>query len=153
MISEKNDEKLLSFSDRAKDELEKFNWFFIDFLRYSFGREKVISTVIEREYTPDKIWWIYFAYQLTGFYMIKGFTERYFLTDYSYILENHIYFVNPPDYWLLTLYPECFALIAPWRYCLLNTKVIYYTYISHIITLQVHYLQKERNRFHSEILL
>ena len=29
---------------------------------------------------------------------IGGFTERYFLTDYSYILENHFYFVNVPDY-------------------------------------------------------
>ena len=30
--------------------------------------------------------------------MLRGFTERYFLTDYSYILENHFYFVNVPDY-------------------------------------------------------
>ena len=30
--------------------------------------------------------------------MIRGFTERYFLTGYSYILENHFYFVNAPDY-------------------------------------------------------
>ena len=45
MISEKkNDEKL---------EFEKFNCFFIDFLRYGFGRIKVISTVVEREYTLD----------------------------------------------------------------------------------------------------
>ena len=36
--------------------------------------------------------------QLTDFYMLRGFTERYFLTDYSYILENHFYFVNVPDY-------------------------------------------------------
>ena len=43
MISEKNDEKLLSFSDRVKAEFEKFNCLFVDFLRYSFGRIKVIS--------------------------------------------------------------------------------------------------------------
>ena len=34
-------------------EFGKFYCFFIDFLRYSFGRIKVISTVVEREYTPD----------------------------------------------------------------------------------------------------
>ena len=79
-------------------EFEKFNCFFIDFLRYSFGRIKVISTVVEREYTPDINWQICFAYQLTDFYMLRGFTERYFLTDYSYILENHFYFVNVPGY-------------------------------------------------------
>ena len=90
-----------SYSDfliEQKTEFEKFNYFFVDFLRYSFGRIKVISTVVEREYTPDINWQICFAYQLTDFYMLRGFTERYFLTDYSYILENHFYFVNVPDY-------------------------------------------------------
>ena len=86
------------FHIEQKMEFEKFNCFFIDFLRYSFGRIKVISTVVEREYTPDITWQICFAYQLTGFYMIRGFTEPYFLTDYSYILKNHFYFVNAPDY-------------------------------------------------------
>ena len=80
-------------------EFVKFNCFFIDFLRYSFGRIKVISTLIETEYTPDITWQICFVYQLTGFYMIKGFAERYFLTDCYYILENHFYFVNAPDYY------------------------------------------------------
>ena len=70
-------------------EFEKFNSFFIDFLRYSFGRIKVISTVVEREYTPGITRQICFADQLTGFYMIRGFTERYFLTGYSYVFENH----------------------------------------------------------------
>ena len=81
-----------------KMEFEKFNCFFINFLRYSFGTIKVNSIVVEREYTPDKNWQICFAYQLTDFYMLRGFTEWYFLTDYSYILENHFYFVNVPDY-------------------------------------------------------
>ena len=36
-----------------KVEFVKFNSFFIDFLRYSLGRIKVLSTVVEREYTPD----------------------------------------------------------------------------------------------------
>ena len=47
--------------------------------------------MIEREYAPDITRQICFAYQLTGFYMIGGFTERYFLTDYSYILEKHLF--------------------------------------------------------------
>ena len=34
-------------------EFKKFNCFFVDFLRNNFGRIKVISTVIEKEYTPD----------------------------------------------------------------------------------------------------
>ena len=53
---------------------------------------------MEREYTPDITRQITFAYQLAGFYMIRGFTERYCLTNYSHILQNHFYFVNAPDY-------------------------------------------------------
>ena len=41
------------FHIEQRMEFEKFNSFFIDFLRCSFGRIKVISTVTEREYTPD----------------------------------------------------------------------------------------------------
>ena len=75
-------------------EFENFNCFFIDFLRL-----KVISTVVEREYTSDTTWQICFAYQLADLYMIRGSTERYFLTDYySYVLENHFYFVNASGY-------------------------------------------------------
>ena len=48
MISEKKNEKLLSFHIEQK--------MVFDFLRYSFGRIKVISTVVEREYTPDITW-------------------------------------------------------------------------------------------------
>ena len=81
-----------------KIEFDKFNCFFIDFLRYSFGRIKIISTVPERKYTPVITWQISFAYQLTDFYRLIGFTEQCFLTDYSYILENHFYFVNVPAY-------------------------------------------------------
>ena len=84
------------FHTEQKMEFEKFNCFFVGFLRSSFGRIKVMSTVVEREYLPDITQHICFAYQLTGFYMIRGFTERYFLTDYSYILENHFHFVNAP---------------------------------------------------------
>ena len=36
-------------------------------LRSSFGR-KVMSAVVEREYTPDITRYICFAYQLTGLY-------------------------------------------------------------------------------------
>ena len=47
MINKKeNPEKLLSFSHREKMEFEKFNWFFVDFLRQSFGRIKVISALV-----------------------------------------------------------------------------------------------------------
>ena len=59
---------------------------------------KVISTVVEREYTPDTTRQIEFEKFLYGFYMIRGFTERYFLTDYGHILENHFYLVNELDY-------------------------------------------------------
>ena len=36
-------------------EFEKFNCFFVDFLRHSFGRMKVISTVVERVYTRHNL--------------------------------------------------------------------------------------------------
>ena len=69
MISEKKkDEKLLSFHTEQKMEFEKFNCFFVGFLRSSFGRIKVMSTVVEREYTPDITRHNDFAYQLTGLY-------------------------------------------------------------------------------------
>ena len=61
-------------------------------------RIKLISTVAKRDYTPDTTWQICFAFQLTGFYVIRGFTEQYFLRDFRYILEKHFYFVNAPDY-------------------------------------------------------
>ena len=86
MISEKMMKSYSVFHIQRKTEFEKFNCFFVDFLRYSFGR--IISTVVEKEYTPDKTRQISFAYQLTRLYMIRGFAERYFLIDYSYILEN-----------------------------------------------------------------
>ena len=94
----------LVFHIYQKTESEKFKCFLVDFLRYNFGRIKVISTMVEKEYTPDITRQICFADQLTGFSMIRGFAERYFLTGYSYILENHFYFVNAPDY-----FPESFV--------------------------------------------
>ena len=57
---------------------EKFHCFFVDFLRSSFGRIKVMSTVVEREHKPVTTRHTYYTYQLTGFYMIRGLTERYF---------------------------------------------------------------------------
>ena len=84
------------FHKEQKMEFGKFNCFFVDFLRYSFRRKKVISAVVKRSYTPDII--ICFAYNLTSLCMIRGFTERYFLTDYGYVLENHFFFVNEPSY-------------------------------------------------------
>ena len=64
----------------------------------------------EREYTPDITWQICFVYQLTAFYKIRGFTERYFLTDYSYFLENHFYFVNASEYCLKRSLPRIFCV-------------------------------------------
>ena len=99
------------FRIEQKMEFGKFNSFLIDFLRFSFVKMKIISTVVEREYTPDITWQICLTCQFTGFYMTRGFIERYFLTDYIYILENHFYFVNVPDYcfkpslsWILNSY-------------------------------------------------
>ena len=71
MISEKKIKMMKSFSvfhTEQKMEFEKFNWFFIGFLRSSSGRIKVMSTLVEREYTPDITRHICFAYQLTGLY-------------------------------------------------------------------------------------
>ena len=75
MISEKKWWKVAVFLMEQKMEFEKFNCFFVDFLGCSFGRIKVMSTVVEREYTPGIT---RFTYQLTGFY-IRGSTEQYFL--------------------------------------------------------------------------
>ena len=60
------------FHIEQKMEFEKFNCFF--FIRL---------------YTRQK---------LSDFYILRSFTERCFLTDYSYILENHFYFENVSDY-------------------------------------------------------
>ena len=98
------------FHIEQKMEFEKFNCSFIDFLRYSFERIKVILTVVERDYTPYINWQFCFAYQLTDFYMLRGFTGRYFLIDYSYILENHFYFVNKPDYCFKTSLSRIFCV-------------------------------------------
>ena len=153
MINKKKMMKSYSvFHIEQKMEFEKFNCFFVDFLRYRFGRIKVISNVVEREYTPDITRQIFFAYQLTGFYMIRGFTERYFLTSYSYILESHFYFVYAPN---------CYFKLSLSRIFCVNSSVKalspLYLYIqrsfdpsiSHFIALNVHYLQREKNRFRS----
>ena len=131
-------------------ELEKFSCFFIDFLRHSFGRIKIISTVVERDYTLDKNCQIGFAYQLTDFYILRSFTERYFLTDYSYILENHFYFVNVSDYCFKPSLSRIFFLNS-------SVKVLSPQYIgpsahifrtSSVCTLIV-YRKKEIGRFRS----
>ena len=68
MISKKIMKSCSVFHTEQKMEFEKFNYFFIEFLRSSFGRIKVMPTVVEREYTPDITRHICFAYQLTGLY-------------------------------------------------------------------------------------
>ena len=64
MISEKKIMKKSCsvFHTEQKMEFEKFNCFFVGFLRFSFGRIKVMSTVVEREYTADITRRICFAY-------------------------------------------------------------------------------------------
>ena len=66
--------------------------------------------MVERVYAPDMTWQICFAFQLIGFYMIRGFTEWYFLTDYSYILENHCYFINAPNYCFKSFFSRIFCV-------------------------------------------
>ena len=52
-----------------------------------------------------------FANQLTGFYMIRDFTERYFLTDYNFIFSLNVVIIGifkhiriiKEDIWVLTL--------------------------------------------------
>ena len=51
-----------------KMEFEKFNCFFDGFLRSNFGRIKIMSTVVEWDYTPAITQNNCFAYQLTGLY-------------------------------------------------------------------------------------
>ena len=99
MIKKKMMKSCSVFQIEQKMEFEKFNCFFINYLRNIFGRIKVISIVVERKYTLDITLQICFAYQLTDFYMLRSFTERYFLKNYIYILENHFFFVNILDYY------------------------------------------------------
>ena len=138
------------FHIEQKMKSKKFNCFFVNFLRYSFRRIKFISTVIERKYTLDITQQICFAYQLTGFYMIRWFTERYYLINYSYILENHFYFVNAPDYCFKSSLFRIFRVnssvkvLSP-RYKGPSTHI----FCTLLLCWYVHSLQKERNRFHS----
>ena len=86
------------FHTEQKMEFEKFNCFFIDFLRYSFVRIKsYFDRGWKRVYTRHNLTDL-LCISLTDFYMIKGLTEWYFLTYYRYILENHFYFANAPGY-------------------------------------------------------
>ena len=52
------------FYIKQKVELKKFNCFFAGFLKQSFLRMKVIQTVVESEYTPDRRRQICFPYQV-----------------------------------------------------------------------------------------
>ena len=60
-------------------EFEKFNYFFVDFLRSK--RTIDMSTVVEREYTPDITRHIGFAYQLTGLY-----NKRFYWTVFPIVI-------------------------------------------------------------------
>ena len=120
------------FQIKQKMEFGSFIAFFVNFLRYSFGRIKVILIMVEREYIPDITRQIFFAYQLTGFNMIRSFIERYFLTSYcSYILENHFYFVYAPDYCFKPSLSRIFCVNSSLQYCFLDTKVFRPIYFAH----------------------
>ena len=141
------------FYIEQKMEFEKFSCFFADFLRYRFGRIRVMSIGAEREYTPNVTRQICFEYQLTDFYMIRGFTERYFLTDYIHILENQFYFCKCARLLFLTFFIQNFWCKQLRKSIASQIRKPFDPSFSHIIAMQVHYLQKERNRFRSYILL
>ena len=98
------------FHIEQKTEFEKFNCFFVNFLRCNFGRIKVILTVVKRENTPDIARQICLSYQLTGLYRRRGFTERYFLK--VIFLKTTFISLMLPNIVLNRLYPEHFAKIA-----------------------------------------
>ena len=64
------------FHIEQKLEFEKFNCFFVDFFRPSFARIKVISTVVEREYTPGITRHICFSYHYLRSLLIKRNRSR-----------------------------------------------------------------------------
>ena len=53
--------------------------------------------MVEREYAPDTPT-VLLCISVDWSLRDRGFTERYFPADYSYILESHFYFVIAPDY-------------------------------------------------------
>ena len=115
------------FHIEQKMEFEKFNCFF--FIRL---------------YTRQK---------LSDFYILRSFTERYFLTDYSYILENHFYFVNVSDYCFKPSLSRIFFLNCKnCKSIVSSIKRSFDPCISHIIALHVNCLQKERNRQVSQLI-
>ena len=78
-------------------EFEKFNCFFIDFLRL-LENESYFDRGWKRVYTRHNLTDL-LCISIAYFYMIRESTEPYFLTDYSYILENHIYILNASGYY------------------------------------------------------
>ena len=77
----------------------EFNCFLIDFFKIQFWENKTyFDRGLKRLYARHNLTNLLCIYYLIGFYMIRDFIERYFLTDNSFILENHFYSVNAPDY-------------------------------------------------------
>ena len=103
-----------------------------------------MSTVVEREDTPDITRHICFAYQLTGFYMIKGFTERYFLQLY---LRKALLFRKCARLLFQTFFIQNLLCKQLRKSIVTSIRISFDPYISHIIAMHVHYLQKERNGF------
>ena len=80
--------------------------------------------------------------------MIRGLTEQYFPTDYSYILENHFYLINELDY--------CFKLSLSRIACVnssLEVLSLQYevpsTHIFHTLLCTFIIYRKKENRFRS----
>ena len=127
-------------------EFEKFNSFFIDFLRYNLGRMKVISTVVGREYTPNITWQI----SLASIYWLL-YDKRFYLTVFPDRLQ--LYFRKPllfckcsrslfETFFILSILCKqlCKSIVCSIRRSLKRCILC-------IIALHVDYLQKERNRF------
>ena len=75
-----------------------------------------------------------------------SFAEWYFLTDYSYILENHFYFVNVPGYCFEPSLSRIFCVNNSVKELLLHTKVIRPIYFAYHCFARSLFAEKKRNR-------
>ena len=143
MIREKKMMKSCSvFHTSKRWSLKSLTAFLSVFLRSSFGRIKVMWTVVKREYTRDITRHICFAYQLNPSIWYEALLNG---ISYSFILENHFYFINAPDY---CFWPSLFRIFYVKNFVKLASSIRKFSdpYISHIIALHI-LLFAEINRF------
>ena len=76
-----------------KMEFEKFNCFFVDFLRYSWESKSFFDRGWKRVYTRHNAADL-LCISVDWFLCDKRFSWTVFPNRLSYILENHFYFVN-----------------------------------------------------------